>query len=94
MDITSSARLLLVILCFSCVLGLSGAIPFTRSGNLVQKSQSYGSIADKENKGERWELNTKKRRLLEIEVINDYPGSGANNRHTPRTQLGRGCLDC
>ncbi|XP_073290618.1 uncharacterized protein [Primulina huaijiensis] len=93
MDNTSSAGVLLVILCFSCIIGLSGAIPFTRNGNLVQKSQSYRSVADMENKGERWELNTKKRRLMEIEV-DDYPGSGANNRHTPRTQLGRGCPDC
>ncbi|CAF1708952.1 hypothetical protein Bca4012_006525 [Brassica carinata] len=23
--------------------------------------------------------------------LNDYPGSGANNRHLPR---GRGCIDC
>lgn len=30
---------------------------------------------------------------MEIEV-NDYPGSGANNRHTPKPQLGRGCIDC
>ncbi|KAK8584169.1 hypothetical protein V6N12_068417 [Hibiscus sabdariffa] len=25
--------------------------------------------------------------------LNDYPGSGANNRHTPRPQFGR-CVDC
>lgn len=30
---------------------------------------------------------------MDVEV-NDYPGSGANNRHTPRQQLGRGCVDC
>lgn len=29
---------------------------------------------------------------MEIE-LNDYPGSGANNRHTPRPQFGR-CSDC
>ena len=28
-------------------------------------------------------------RRVEVE-LNDYPGSGANNRHTPR----RGCADC
>lgn len=26
-------------------------------------------------------------------ALNDYPGSGANNRHTPRPQF-RGCADC
>lgn len=30
---------------------------------------------------------------LDVE-LNDYPGSGANNRHTPKPQLGRGCIDC
>ncbi|ESQ45824.1 hypothetical protein EUTSA_v10010864mg [Eutrema salsugineum] len=28
---------------------------------------------------------------MAMEEINDYPGSGANNRHLPR---GRGCVDC
>ncbi|KAJ6411591.1 hypothetical protein OIU84_008218 [Salix udensis] len=28
-----------------------------------------------------------------IVELNDYPGSGANNRHTPRPQFGR-CADC
>ncbi|XP_061952475.1 uncharacterized protein LOC133675198 isoform X2 [Populus nigra] len=28
-----------------------------------------------------------------IVELNDYPGSGANNRHTPRPQFGR-CVDC
>ncbi|KZV28128.1 hypothetical protein F511_31736 [Dorcoceras hygrometricum] len=90
-----NTRLLLVILCFSCILGLRGAIPSTRTGNLVQKSHSCGSVADVESKGDMWELiKRKKRRVMEIEV-NDYPGSGANNRHTPRTQLDqRGCFDC
>lgn len=25
--------------------------------------------------------------------LNDYPGSGANNRHTPKPQYAR-CVDC
>lgn len=32
---------------------------------------------------------------MAMEEINDYPGSGANNRHLPRQQFGRGCvIDC
>ncbi|CAF2181925.1 hypothetical protein IGI04_027985 [Brassica rapa subsp. trilocularis] len=33
---------------------------------------------------------TRTRRLMDVEEINDYPGSGANNRHTPRSY----CPDC
>ncbi|KAJ0256447.1 Uncharacterized protein HA466_0094060 [Hirschfeldia incana] len=33
---------------------------------------------------------TRTRRLMNVEEINDYPGSGANNRHTPRSY----CPDC
>lgn len=29
-----------------------------------------------------------------IVELNDYPGSGANNRHTPKAQSGRVCTDC
>ncbi|VVA91346.1 unnamed protein product [Arabis nemorensis] len=33
---------------------------------------------------------TRTRRMVKVEEINDYPGSGANNRHTPRPS----CPDC
>ncbi|XP_018444382.1 uncharacterized protein LOC108816300 [Raphanus sativus] len=33
---------------------------------------------------------TRARRLMNVDEINDYPGSGANNRHTPRSY----CPDC
>ncbi|KAK9278089.1 hypothetical protein L1049_027647 [Liquidambar formosana] len=40
-----------------------------------------------------WEMQLINGRM-DVEV-NDYPGSGANNRHTPKPpQLGRSCGDC
>ncbi|KFK41893.1 hypothetical protein AALP_AA2G185900 [Arabis alpina] len=33
---------------------------------------------------------TRTRRMMNVEEINDYPGSGANNRHTPKPY----CPDC
>lgn len=32
-------------------------------------------------------------RRMDVE-LNDYPGSGANNRHTPTPKPGKGCVDC
>ncbi|KAH6781605.1 transmembrane protein [Perilla frutescens var. hirtella] len=77
---------MVVILCFSFHMSMNGAIPFTRSSNLVQEIHEVSKTALLENP------NFVVRRV-EIE-LNDYPGSGANNRHTPRPQLGRGCNDC
>ncbi|XP_057792244.1 uncharacterized protein LOC131009052 [Salvia miltiorrhiza] len=82
-------RVMVVILCLYFHMSLNGAIPFTRSSNLVQKIQN-GQVAE----GSLLENPNLVMRRMEIEV-NDYPGSGANNRHTPRPQLGRGgCSDC
>lgn len=44
--------------------------------------------------GEKWEEQTIAGRM-DVE-LHDYPGSGANNRHTPKppAQYGRICSDC
>lgn len=76
---------LVVILCFSYHMSMNGAIPFTRSSNLVQKTHESLEVA----KTSLLENPNLVMRRMEIEV-NDYPGSGANNRHTPRPQQGRG----
>ncbi|KAI3463968.1 hypothetical protein Pfo_020631 [Paulownia fortunei] len=88
-------RLMVVVLCFSYLICKNGAIPVTRSSNLVQKPQSY-EVANRvllESPDEKSRKVESTNRRMEIE-LNDYPGSGANNRHTPRPQLGRGCIDC
>ncbi|KAK4350294.1 hypothetical protein RND71_029607 [Anisodus tanguticus] len=73
------------------------AVPITRSISLVDISQEHKVLENTHmaNMEESLEVGeTTMRRVLEAEEINDYPGSGANNRHTPRPQLGRGCVEC
>ncbi|KAI3454684.1 hypothetical protein Pfo_011347 [Paulownia fortunei] len=81
----SCIRIFLVVLCFSYLICKNGAIPFTRSRNLIHKPQNY-EVAKRVLLGnfeESWKMMDTTIRRMEIEV-NDYPGSGANNRHTPR----------
>ncbi|KAL8529574.1 hypothetical protein ACS0TY_006847 [Phlomoides rotata] len=77
-----------VILCFSYLISMNGAIPFTRSSNMVHRPQIH-EVA----KTVLLESSELVMRRMGIEV-NDYAGSGANNRHTPRPLLGRRCNDC
>ncbi|KAF7850543.1 hypothetical protein BT93_L5295 [Corymbia citriodora subsp. variegata] len=85
-------RLLVVLLGISWIICSTYAVPVTRS--LVQEARVQvasnsilrpvrGGVSGLESIGGR----------MDIEV-NDYPGSGANNRHTPRSQLGKECIDC
>ncbi|GMI76811.1 hypothetical protein like AT3G47510 [Hibiscus trionum] len=82
-------RLLVVLLGFSHIISLN-AVPLTRIEILVHGPQvpeiPHPIYAEKSSKEEM--VNGKM--LMEL---NDYPGSGANNRHTPRPQFGR-CVDC
>ncbi|KAJ8550686.1 hypothetical protein K7X08_000056 [Anisodus acutangulus] len=75
--------LFLAFLCFSQVIYLN-AFPITRSNSLVCKSQEHKVLENMqmENKEESMEVADATIRRMDAE-INDYPGSGANNRHTP-----------
>ncbi|CAA2944484.1 Hypothetical predicted protein [Olea europaea subsp. europaea] len=84
-----SIRLVVILVCLSQLILMINAVPITRSGALVQKSR--GCDADVENIHKAnmygsWKVETTARRMG-VE-LNDYPGSGANNRHTPRPPLG------
>ncbi|KAI9173816.1 hypothetical protein LWI28_007089 [Acer negundo] len=90
----SSLRLLVVtsLLFFQ----LNEAVPVTRIGNLIlhepqlHHHQNTHQLVIAETILEE-EKTMSGRMGVEL---NDYPGSGANNRHTPRQQFGRGCVDC
>ncbi|KVE43983.1 uncharacterized protein LOC112505400 [Cynara cardunculus var. scolymus] len=67
---------LLLLLCSTSI-----AIPISRTTNLMDG----GSLKDSTNihldhVKESWKIETERMTL----EVNDYPGSGANNRHTPK----------
>ncbi|KAJ0047556.1 hypothetical protein Pint_16123 [Pistacia integerrima] len=92
----SLIRLLLVTsLVFSLLIVCLNAVPVSRTGNLMHGSQADDQLPEKTRlvTGEKsWEGKTITGRMG-VE-LNDYTGSGANNRHTPGAQIGRGCVDC
>ncbi|MCD7452358.1 hypothetical protein HAX54_016286 [Datura stramonium] len=103
MAATDLFRLFLAFLWFSHAICFVDAVPITRSISLVMDiPQQHKVLEINTHTGNNYmeeslevEEMTIIRRVLEAdEEINDYPGSGANNRHTPRPQLGRGCVEC
>ncbi|XVF09055.1 hypothetical protein REPUB_Repub07fG0058100 [Reevesia pubescens] len=86
-------RLLVVLLGLSHIICLN-AVPVTRIGrrmhvpDQVRQVPENSHLVTAEKSSEAKII--KERMVVEL---NDYPGSGANNRHTPRPQLGR-CADC
>ncbi|KAG2679276.1 hypothetical protein I3843_11G044700 [Carya illinoinensis] len=82
---------LVLLLVFSYHVCLN-AVPVTRIGSLMhgpQVSENTVKLAAEENLEEQ---NIAGR--MDI-ALHDYPGSGANNRHTPRPpQFGKACVDC
>ncbi|XP_047314216.1 uncharacterized protein LOC124917991 [Impatiens glandulifera] len=89
--------LVVVLLGFSHMNSLN-AIPLTRTIAIMHEVQGF-----KDSKNTLINLEPEKKmidveetsmiRRMDVE-LHDYPGSGANNRHNPKPQLGRGCFDC
>ncbi|TMW82845.1 hypothetical protein EJD97_004491 [Solanum chilense] len=76
-----ATTLFLAFLCFSQVIYLN-AIPITRCNNLVYKAQQHENTQTMNMEAENMKLGDVVIRRMDAEV-NDYPSSGANNRHTP-----------
>ncbi|KAG9129507.1 hypothetical protein Leryth_013092 [Lithospermum erythrorhizon] len=79
-------RILLVVLCLSQLICLN-AIPLTRTRSLELKSQENFEVSEDfpmKNMKNSWDLPKKKMERKMVVELNDYPGSGANNRHTPK----------
>ncbi|GAB4845469.1 hypothetical protein Ancab_038877 [Ancistrocladus abbreviatus] len=87
----SFLRALAMILAFSHLICWNTAVPVTRSRSLLHAIQPSENTKLAAREELVWNEKVVERLGVEID---DYPGSGANNRHTPRAQSARGCVDC
>ncbi|THU55597.1 hypothetical protein C4D60_Mb11t08260 [Musa balbisiana] len=77
----TSLRLLLISLALAHLIAASHAVPSTRDGRMLRGCRSVSVVGDAVrviNEDEEAKIQR-----MDIE-INDYPGSGANDRHTPK----------
>ncbi|XP_048329930.2 uncharacterized protein LOC125422412 isoform X1 [Ziziphus jujuba] len=88
-------RLLVILLGFSHLISLN-AIPATRIGSLMHGPSVHDQVTEKTNqmaaKESFWDEQATINGRMDVE-LHDYPGSGANNRHTPKPQNAK-CADC
>ncbi|XP_019710034.1 uncharacterized protein [Elaeis guineensis] len=76
---------LLVILLVSChLITPSNAIPSTRVQKLLQEIGDLPSLGDTSEINMEEAISEVISGRIDLQISNDYPGSGANNRHTPK----------
>ncbi|KAF8103295.1 hypothetical protein N665_0188s0235 [Sinapis alba] len=86
-------RMFLVLAVLSLLIVLEPVLVTPRTEKLIDfetKGQELNEIIHHRRVEIDPKRRTRTRRLMNVEEINDYPGSGANNRHTPRSY----CPDC
>ncbi|GAB4860762.1 hypothetical protein Ancab_035925 [Ancistrocladus abbreviatus] len=74
-------RVLAIVLAFTHLICSNDAVPITRSRSLLH-SKLPSENSKLAARDEVWKDKLIERRM--DAEIDDYPGSGANNRHTPR----------
>ncbi|XP_058228057.1 uncharacterized protein LOC131336289 [Rhododendron vialii] len=89
-------HLFIVLLCLSSHLLSLNAGPVTRTRSLMLGSKlEYGISENTHLVKTEGKMEEERIEIRRVDVeLNDYPGSGPNNRHTPSPKLGRGCVDC
>uniref|UniRef100_A0A1J3CXN3 Uncharacterized protein n=1 Tax=Noccaea caerulescens TaxID=107243 RepID=A0A1J3CXN3_NOCCA len=86
-------RMFLVLALLSLVISLKPVLITARtekSTDCETKGHEYNQISHLRRLETDPKRRTRTRRLMNVDEINDYPGSGANNRHTPKPY----CPDC
>lgn len=73
---------LLALLFLSCLLLPLGAVPLSRSLALGNQEQPLPEVT---NQVMAREERMMQEEMARMDMETDYPGSGANNRHDPRT---------
>ncbi|CAA7043257.1 unnamed protein product [Microthlaspi erraticum] len=61
-----------------------------KSTDCITNGQEFSQISHLRRLQTDPKRRTRTRRLMNVDEIDDYPGSGANNRHTPKPY----CPDC